>query len=152
MEPKFIFKGLQDALEIFEDHLTITPKGVFGLANKGLKGSKTIPFQSISAIQFKKGGMGNGYIQFSLLGGVESRGGLMDATHDENTVMFGGWGSENKKIEEIKNYIETRMVELRNTAPAQTSVADELSKLNELKQQGVLSEEEFEAAKKKILG
>ncbi|BDP60172.1 hypothetical protein EfmJHP38_11100 [Enterococcus faecium] len=32
--------------------------------------------------------MSNGYIQFTLLGGNESRGGILAATKDENTVMF----------------------------------------------------------------
>jgi len=45
--------GVDTDLEVFEDKLTITPKGVLGFLNKGLKGIKTIPFTSITAVQHK---------------------------------------------------------------------------------------------------
>ena len=53
----------------------------------------------------------------------------------------------------IKNYIEKRIRELC-AAPkttSSTSLSDELTKLANLKNQGVLSEEEFQAAKKRLL-
>jgi hypothetical protein len=37
-------------------------------------------------------------------------------------------------------------------APAQSDYMDELAKLGQLKEQGVLTEEEFQAKKKQILG
>ncbi|BDP98232.1 hypothetical protein EfmGK961_20480 [Enterococcus faecium] len=48
--------------------------------------------------------MSNGYIQFTLLGGNESRGGILAATKDENTVMFTKkyWN----EMENLKKYIE----------------------------------------------
>jgi hypothetical protein len=56
MKPVFKMKGVGELLEVYEASLTITPKGLIGLASKGLKGMKTIPFTSITAIQFKKSG------------------------------------------------------------------------------------------------
>lgn len=40
-------KGVGELLEVFDDKVTITPKGVLGFMAKGLKGTKTIPFSSI---------------------------------------------------------------------------------------------------------
>ncbi len=53
----------------------------------------------------------------------------------------------------IKNYIEKRIREIRARAKAvpAASLADELTKLTGLKKDGVLTEEEFQAAKKRLL-
>lgn len=89
-DAKFVLDGTQDVLEIFESKLIITPKQKLTvIINKGLKGSKTIPFKSISSIQLKEAVNNiNGYIQFGVLGGNESRGGIFAAVLDENTCMF----------------------------------------------------------------
>ena len=56
-------------------------------------------------MQFKRPGFtGNGYIQFSYPGSVDSKKGLLDATRDENTVTFGPF--QERKFERIKGYID----------------------------------------------
>jgi hypothetical protein len=152
--PVFSMQGVQDILEVYEDKVKITPTGVLALINKGMKGTKTIPFLSINAIQYKKpGGFTNGYIQFTLSGGMESRGGLLDATKDENTVMFAA--KDTATVEKIKDYIESQTQKLRNpNTPNQSSVSlsGELEKLAELKNKGILTNDEFQSAKKKLIG
>ena len=149
-------EGVAEVLEVFEDKVTITPTGVLGVLTKGLKGTKTIPFFSITAIQFKSAGFTSGYIQFTIPGGNESRGGVFDAAGDENTFMFSNSGSNNQIAEIIKNYIETSIQALRSPKPAAVTntvgIADEIKKLADLKAQGVLSDSEFQAAKAKLLG
>jgi hypothetical protein len=149
-------EGVAGVLEVFEDKVTITPTGVLGVLTKGLKGTKTIPFFSISAIQFKNAGFTSGYIQFTIPGGNESRGGVFDAAGDENTFMFSNNGMNNQIAEIIKNYIESRIQELRSPKPVISpnsgGIADEIKKLADLKAQGVLSDSEFQAAKAKLLG
>jgi len=89
MNAIFTMKGVQDLLEVFDDKVLITPKGILGFMNKGLKGTKTIPFTSISAIQFREAGaIFSGFLQFTIPGGNESKGGLVAAAGDENTFMF----------------------------------------------------------------
>lgn len=56
MSAIYTMKGVQDSLEVFEDRVTITPKGVLGFLKKGIKGTKEIPFASIVAVQFKEAG------------------------------------------------------------------------------------------------
>jgi hypothetical protein len=146
--------GVQSELEVFEDRLTITPKGALGFLNHGLKGTKTIPFRSITAIQFKEvGGVTSGYIQFSLLGGIESRGGLFSAASDENTFMF-SQEHDNANMAKIQAYIESRMGSSPavQAVPSPVGVADELAKLAGLRDQDILSDEEFRAAKAKLMG
>jgi Short C-terminal domain/Domain of unknown function (DUF4429) len=147
-------QGVQDLLEVYPDKLAITPKGILGFLNKGLKGTKTIPFTSIIAIQFRRADpFANGYLQFTIPGGIESRGGLFAAASDENTFMFRGGNDVNQRASEIKEYIEAKVEDMR--IPRQTTttlgLAEELQKLATLKAQGVLSESEFDAAKKRLL-
>ena len=115
----------------------------------GVKGTKSIPFSSITAIQFKKSGLARGYLQFTIPGGNESRRGLTDAASDENTFMFAG---NNELALEIKNYIETRIRDLRNERLSPSGgLMDQLLKLAEMKEKGLLSEDEFLNAKKRLL-
>jgi hypothetical protein len=55
--------------------------------------------------------------------------------------------------QKIKTYIEKRIRELRSASKTviSMSLADELTKLANLKNQGVLSEEEFQTAKNRLL-
>ena len=146
-------KSYQDLLEVFDDRVTITPIGIQGFLNKGLKGTKEIPFSSITAVQFKKAGAFCGYLQFTIPGGNESTGGLFNAMSDKNTFGFAD-AKNNALVREIKEYIDAAVRRSRTpqaNAPA-TNLSDELQKLSKLKEQGVLSEEEFQAAKRRLIG
>ncbi len=150
----FSMKGVQDLLEVYYDRVTITPKGVLGFMNKGIKGTTEIPFTSIVAVQFKEAGeVFSGYLQFTIPGGIESRGGILAAAKDENTFMF-AYKVNNPKAKEIKEYIDSSVRKLHKpqVTPPATNLSDELQKLASLKEQGVLTEEEFHAAKRKLIG
>ena len=88
-------------LTLYEDRVTIEPKGI-GKLNKGFfKGKKEILIDSISAVQFRPGGsMINGYLQFTLAGGNESTKGILDVTKDENSIII--TKKQNKDAEFIK--------------------------------------------------
>jgi hypothetical protein len=154
MAAVFSMRGIQDLVEVFDDKVTIMPKGVIGFLNKGLKGTKTIPFSSISAVQFKEAGvLVNGYLQFTIPGGRESRGGVFSATKDENTFMFRK--KENALAIQIKEYIEAKTRELRvvqkTGGQAASSIPDEIQKLADLRDRGILSEQEFQSAKTRLI-
>lgn len=59
------------------------------------KGEKRIPLRHITAVQYKPAGIVNGFIQFTVAGGVERRSRFgrqsMDAAKDENSVTFLYW-------------------------------------------------------------
>lgn len=121
-------------LQAYEDKVTITTTGVAGVLARGLKGTKTIPFHSITAIEFKRAGITRGYIQFTVPGGNENQGDVFDAAGDENTFVFDEESSA--EVEMVKNYIESRIREIRALQPTNLStqsLGDELSKLAALK-------------------
>jgi hypothetical protein len=65
-------------------------------------------------------------------------------------AMYGGGGGEPDYYEQAPP--PPAPAPAAPAAPAQPDYAAELEKLATLKQQGILSEEEFEAKKKQILG
>ena len=149
--------GANGILTLYRDRITIKRRGIRGALGHGFfQGVKEIMLSSITAIQLKKAGILTvGYIQFSVLGGVESRRGLNEAVDDENTVTFDS--PQTKTAEAIKNNI----YELQNQAKGnngviqnivnQVSGADEILKYKQLLDAGVLTQEEFDRKKQEIL-
>ena len=147
--PELSAKGVNGQIELYNNKVCIIRKGIISLMTQGLKGNKDIMISTISSIQLKKAGLTNGYIQFSFMGGKEAKGGLLQGTHDENTVMF--HKKHQPLFEQIKETVEARIVSGNNSAPA-TSDADELLKFAELRDKGILTEEEFQKKKAQVLG
>lgn len=146
-------KGVNGQLELYADKVIIKRKGFLSKMTQGLfKGDKTIYLSQITGIQLKLGtAFTNGYFQITIPGGVESKKGIIDATQDENTVMFA------KKDNELAKRMEAKIEELLNAqrqGKSQVSVcaADEIKKYKELLDEGIISTEEFEQKKKQLLG
>lgn len=153
MKKEYVFKSNARAVVSVEnDIIRISRKGVRSFLTQGLKGEKSIPIRNITAIQIKKPGMTTGYIQFAQHGMMESEGGVFDAVKDENTIIFNK--KDYEQALELKDYIED-IQDQQNNSTTQTnekSEADELSKFKQLADEGVITQEEFEAKKKQILG
>lgn len=148
-------KGINGQIELHEDKIVIKREGLQAKAIYGLTGNKNIPFKALTTIQFKEPGfMSSGFIQFGVLGGIESRGGLHAAAKDENTVMY--VKKDLKDFVELKNFLENKIQEIQNaptvTIQNPTSSLDDLEKLSELLKKGIVTQEEFDAKKKQILG
>ena len=109
-------KGMDSELEVFEDKLTLTPKGWRGVLNKGLAGTKTIPFSSIVAVQYRKAGrFTEGFLQFTILGGIEVQDGIEAAQGDENSFLY--LYKDNAVVVPIKEYIERQVQALKASPP-----------------------------------
>jgi hypothetical protein len=124
-------------LEVFEDKVAITPKGM-GVLTTGFIGTREIYYTSIVGIQFKEAGSLPGHMELMLKG--------------NNHFIFQALSKKNNaQAREIKNYIEAALRTV-STPQAPDSLSDELHKLAELRQQGLLLEAEFLAAKQKLIG
>lgn len=150
-----IASGHGGSVEFDGNFVTITRKG-FGRIVIG-KGNKRIPVTSIAAVQLKPAGViVNGFIQFTIAGGVERRSRFgkqtSDAARDENSVVF--TRKRQPAFEQLRSEIEAAMVR-RMASPASAvaapSLADQLTQLTQLRAAGALSEEEFQAAKARLL-
>lgn len=121
------------------------------------KGDKQLPVHAITAVQFKPAGMlVNGFIQFTIPGGVEQRSragsATFNAASDENSVVF--TRGQQQKFERLRDAVQAaiRAQHQPQQVHAPTSVADEIGRLGQLVQQGLLTQQEFAAAKARLLG
>lgn len=150
-QPIYFLKGVGGQLELYENKVVILRKGALATMGHGLTGNKEILLRNITGVQLKLGGaLINGYIQFTIPGGNESKRGIGAATQDENTVMFPK--SENETAQAIKNKIEQLQMDADKVqaAPA-SSPADEIRRLKSLLDDGIITQQEFQAKKTELL-
>lgn len=99
-------------------------------------------------IQFARSNLlAAGTLQFTVPGGNERSEDLWSGEH---SFMFSG---NNELALQIKAYIEKRMVELRrqqSPSPG-AGLADEIRKLADMRTAGILTDEEFKAAKRRLI-
>ena len=139
------FEGVDGIVEVSEDRIQIKAKGIFQLI--GNQGNETIFIKDINSVEVRECSFFNsGHIQFSTPGSREQ----------SNKIIFGGFGDRdnmNENANKVKAFILKQMQILKSTSQTvnQFSVSDELLKLSKLKQDGILSEEEFQSEKKKLL-
>lgn len=153
-KPLMVLEGSGGSVELWRTKVVIKHKGVVSKMAMGLTGDKDVYLSGITGIQLKKPTMmSKGYIQFQYMGSQDSKGGMLNAAQDENTVLFTGNGTY-KQAQSMKAAIEQLVQQNRNqpSAGPAISVAEELAKLSELKNQGVISGKEFDAQKKRLLG
>lgn len=142
--------GTNGQLELLETKIRIRRKGLVALIHHGLKGDKEILLSSITSIRFQPAGVLNpGYIHFSFQGGQELHG-VGAATRDENAVLFKRRHQD--AFEAIKSEIEKTMIAIADsTSPRYQSNLDEIAKLADLRDRGIVTQDEFDAKKKQIL-
>lgn len=149
----FIKKPAKTIITLTDDNLSIKRKGFMNLSAHGLKGEKSIFLKNITSIQLKKPGMMTGYIQFSYPGSDENKGGVFDATTDENTVVF--WKKHYNEMLELKSHIEKIINTPTNIPPSQNEEKqdnlDKLKKLKELLDIEAITKEEYEIKKREFL-
>jgi hypothetical protein len=141
----------------FDGHfVTINRKGFLARATVG-KGEKRIPLASISGVQFKPAGaMVNGFIQFTVPGGNERRSRFghqsWDATKDENAVLF--TKAQMPQFLALRGNIEQAIAARfapQATTPVAPNPVEQIQQLAALRDQGILTQEEFEAKKSELL-
>ena len=117
-------------------------------------GEKRIPVRSITAVQFKPAGaLTQGFIQFTISGGSEktsTRGGrVQEAFTDENSVVFVKKSASD--FERVRDEVNAAISAGGQPGGPAPDLADQLAKLAQLRDQGILTEEEFQAKKTDLL-
>lgn len=122
------------------------------LSRSSTQGEKTIYYKDAVGVQYKPATVTDGYIQVETAGGGTSSS--SSAYGGENSIQFGK--STNADAEIVVSFIRGKIEEIKN-APAggviqQLSPADELKKYKELLDMGIITQDEFDAKKKALLG
>jgi hypothetical protein len=116
-------------------------------------GEYSMPYESIVSVTLARGGlMSSPYIQV-LTAGESSAGSVEVATSRPNCILFKK--GDLPQFEEMKQLIEqkaraARQRPIQSMAPL--SLADELTKLSKLRDENIISEEDFNKQKAKLLG
>lgn len=149
--PIMVLAGRGGSIELWPHKLTLRHKGMLGRMTKGLVGDKDIYLTNVSGVQLKRPTwVTTGYFQVLFSGSQDKKSGLFGATEDENTIMFSG-----RKNYKIAQEMKRRIEELGMRPVAATthgSVADELAKLADLRDRGVMTTEQFERQREALLG
>lgn len=150
-------KGHTGTVRFDGQTVTIIRKGALARMSVG-KGEKQIPLPSISAVQFKPAGIVmNGFIAFTVGGGIERRSGFghqtSDAARDENSVVF--HYAQRKEFEHLRDAVQAALAAhhraATNGGPAQASIPQQIEQLAALRDSGVLDDAEFETKKTELL-
>jgi hypothetical protein len=154
-------KGINGTVAFDGTFVTIKRTGTLARMTVG-KGDKRIPVAEITAVQWKPPGhLIRGFIAFTLAGGIENRSRVgkqtVDAAKDQNSVVIGhtqqaGFAELRKAIEAV---IAARYAPAVPTPSTPETVlpdpAEQLRKLNELRDANLLTEEEFQAKRARIV-
>lgn len=142
--------GSNGSVEFLGDRIIIRRKGFANVMTQGLQGDKTVPISSITAVQFRNAGsVMAGLIQFTLVGGREFRGGMMEATKDENAVMF--TNGQQAAFEQLRDAVQAQMGKGQAPLPSPQSHVGDLVQLADLLERGHITKEEFDASKARLL-
>lgn len=151
---KFELEGYKGTLKVYDDRVEINKSGsgFFRTAT-----SKMLPIANITSVSVTPSTVwARGYIEFTVPGGKDSKN-IEQAMNNENAVLLKAV-NQNDVAMKIKAYIEELILNRANNVGGATviqqaaSPAEELKKFKELLDAGIITQEEFDAKKKQILG
>jgi hypothetical protein len=148
--------GYSGSIELYQNKIKIVHlNGIKNVMFRGNFPPQDVFIRNISGMLLKPAGLQMGFLHFSFGGSREVVGNQMVALKDKNSIVF------NKKQEPEFVKLKVKLEELMEAAhetPAvpvmisQLSPSDEILKFAELKNKGIITEEEFQAKKKQLLG
>jgi Domain of unknown function (DUF4429)/Short C-terminal domain len=136
-------KGTNGVVAIDGDWLTIDRKGA---------GDRRIPLASITAVEVRQARVfTNGFIRFTVPGSPEFRGGVQSAMRDENAVTFRR--GQSKGFNMIRAAVEQSIAAHAGapTGSTEPDIPEQIKKLDELRDQKLITDEEFDAKKAELL-
>lgn len=143
-------------MKVYENRAVIGVKATIGSFVTGnvSDGEKTIYYRDCVGVQFKESGLQIGYLQLETASGIMNM--AQNNFFNENSFTFDTSVQSNEKMNEVADYVRSKVEEAKNgggqTIVKEVSAADELKKFKELLDMGIITQEEFDAKKKQLLG
>lgn len=142
-------------IKVYDDRCILgTKAGVASfITGNATDGEKTIYYSDILGVQFKKSGVTLGYLQLETASVTMNN--KSDNFFNENSFTFEA--NMEYKAKEVADYIQRKVSEVKRKSMGGTTVyaasaADELKKFKALLDDGIITQEEFDAKKKQLLG
>lgn len=160
-----LFNAGGGTIELLDEGVVIQKKntdmsgggGLLGIALSvatSTKGGYTVPYESIHSVNISEGGWGTPPFIQILTPGERAISSSEDAMKTPSCLLFKKGAMADFKA--MKSEIETRTAKARaRPAPgavAAPSPAEEIGKLGDLLKAGLLTQEEFDAKKRQLLG
>lgn len=147
-------------LQVYDDKCVISiKKGIGNLLLSGgkLNGAKEIYYTDVTSVQFRNAtALTNGFLQLDFPGSNN-----LNNFSSDNSFVFGGFpGAALKALQEkmpgvcddIKQRVAQAKENRNRPVQAALSPAEELKKFKDLLDMGAITQEEFDAKKKQLLG
>jgi len=150
-QPIYSLKGTRGRIQVYSDKCIIyTTSGT----SSSMNGEKTIYYSDVVSVQYKRTDFQDGYLHLETASNTANNYG--NVAFNENTFSF---KSEiDNQMEEVQKFIKQKVDEAKKQKNAPVvmagtvSNADELKKFKELLDSGIITQEEFDAKKKQLLG
>ena len=128
------------------------------IASNATDGEKTIYYNDCTGIQFKKSGLTLGYLQLETASSGGGGNNLTSNFFHENSFTYNPSQIPDWKMTEVVNFVKQRISETKKQTNkpviqenSNISIADELLKFKQLLDMGVITQEEFDDQKKRLL-
>ena len=140
----------KDEIELTDTSVIIRRRNISSQMAVGVSGDREIGLANITAVQLRSGGFLPGYLVITYAGSKPFNGGWVEASQDPDAFVFRK--SENAAMATFKAKMDEGIRSCRAAGSgAGGDVAGSLERLARLHQQGILTSEEFEQAKAKVL-
>jgi hypothetical protein len=155
----YAVKGVRGRfLDVYETKCVITVKAGVGsfLSGNVSDGEKTIYYKDIIGVQFKKSGLQIGYLQLETASTQMNN--LNSNFFNENSFTFDSTTVSSEVMTDIVDYVKNKVEAYHGNSNGNTttliqqkSVAEELKEFKELLDLGIITVDEFEVRKKRLL-
>lgn len=137
-------------LEVYKNKVIIKTSITIGsvITGNATDGQKVIYYKDVIGLQFKQSGAMIGYLQLETASSTMNN--EKNNFFNENTFTFEDFNTPNKLMEEVFNYLDNRIEEVK-TGNNNISIADEILKFKSLLDNQVITLDEFELKKKQLL-
>jgi uncharacterized membrane protein YdbT with pleckstrin-like domain len=146
-------------LQLRTTHFVLTTDRVIYRSGIVAKRGVEIPLDSVNAIHFGQKiweralGLGDLKVDSASVEGVSEFENIRRPNRVQNEIYLQMESNENRKFDRVSQGINTQMAAAPQATPhpPQPSITEQIEKLSELRDKGVLSEEEFQAKKAELL-
>ncbi|MBH9985035.1 SHOCT domain-containing protein [Lactobacillus sp. M0390] len=141
-------------VEADDTGVTITHKGLRAFGNHGKVGSTKIPYWQIVSIDFRKSTGFGGKFQINAASGPQkSLIGGNSAYGSTTGIVFRN--GKNKEMLALKEFVEEKISKVHqnhaNSSSESIDTADQIKKFKQLADDGIITQDEFEAKKERLL-
>jgi uncharacterized membrane protein YdbT with pleckstrin-like domain len=147
-------------LQLMTTHFVLTSDRVIFRRGIVAKRGVEIPLDSINAIHFEQKiweralGLGDLRVDSASVEGVSEFENIRKPNRVQNEIYIQMEGNENRKFDRVSTGINTSLTGQQppaNPAPPPQSITEQIEQLGQLRDKGVISEEEFQTKKAELL-